>query len=90
MVDSEIGRGATGVVYKIVTRESGRTFALKRISLRSLTVPQRAQKLKAIRYLTELHHPNVIRNLQAKIVGPDLCLIMEFASDGDLAQVLPR
>ena len=37
-IDNEIGRGASGVCYKVKKIEDGRTYALKKISLNFIKV----------------------------------------------------
>ena len=61
----ELGRGATGIVYKALDPTIGRTVAIKTIDLRELTNPDERQRVRE-RLLREaqsaglLSHPNIV------------------------------
>ena len=85
-VEREVGRGATGVVYKIVTHRSRRVCALKKLSVKHLTSAQRVRKLAEAQHLQGIVHPSIIRCLDVFIDEDILHIAMEFAEYGDLAQ----
>jgi len=85
---SELGRGSTGVVYKIQAKQTGRIYALKKISVQKMSVPQRTKKLSEIQSLQSLLHPNIIQNIESKIIENNLFIVMEYAENGDLSQVI--
>ena len=87
-VECELGRGSTGVVYKIVAKKNALIYAMKKISVRSLTPSQRALKLKEIQNLRLITtHENIIRNVDVRLIERDLYILMEYAENGDLAVV---
>ncbi len=83
----EIGRGATGVVYKICDVRTKEKFAMKVIPVRHLSKPQQNQKLKEVLLMKGLAHPNIIHYIASYIEDDELCIIMEYAQLGDLAHV---
>ncbi len=61
----ELGRGATGVVYKALDPAIGRTIAIKTIDLRELTTPDdrariRERLLREAQSAGVLSHPNIV------------------------------
>ncbi|HVH41152.1 MAG TPA: protein kinase, partial [Labilithrix sp.] len=84
-----LGRGASGVVYHAVDRETGDEVALK-----TLVSPdaERIYHLKAeFRSLAQIAHPNLVQ-LEELIVGPDTCFftmeLLHGKTFGDYARAL--
>ena len=86
----EIGRGATGVVYKVVQAETKNKYAMKVIPVHHLTKSQQTQKLKEVLLMKGLEHPNIIHYIASYIEDDELCIIMEHAMLGDLAYVFAK
>lgn len=87
-IQEEIGRGTTGIVYKIQTKWTHKKYALKKINVRHLNPKQRYNKLQEVLFIQSLEHPSIIRNYSAEIIGDDLHIIMEYAQDRDLSKVI--
>lgn len=87
-VVKEIGRGATGVVYKIYSAEINSVAAMKKIPVAHLTHQQQNEKLKEVLLMKGLEHPNIIHYVASYIEDNELCIIMEYATLGDLAHVI--
>ena len=99
VMDHEIGRGTFGTVFKGRCLQSGRTVAIKKVSLLpprgwrgSGANPARAQVLEEVAILREVRSPHVVSLLNfLEDGGTHGCLVMELLPGGNLyAQVLER
>lgn len=59
----------------------------RRVSIPLLQV-EREDAANEIRLLASIQHPNVIGYHEAFLDGNRLCIIMEFAPDGDIAKII--
>ena len=81
-----LGRGGFGAVYR--GRLAGLDVAVKRLRL-DPSQPQAAEDFRReLRVLCGLRHKHVVQFLGACTTGPDLCLVMDFCSNGSLYGVL--
>ena len=87
-----LGRGSFGTVTKVQRKADGKAYAMKRISLRQRGRRELKDALNEALLLARLRHPNIVRYHEAFIdeAGPDLCVIMELATDGDLGGRVER
>jgi NIMA (never in mitosis gene a)-related kinase 1/4/5 len=61
-------------------------YALKQLAYTSKTSERETENaLSEIRYLASIDHPNIIGFKAAFLDDEQLCLVMEYASQGDLA-----
>jgi NIMA (never in mitosis gene a)-related kinase 1/4/5 len=61
-------------------------YALKQLAYTSKTSERETENaLSEIRYLASIDHPNIIGFKAAFFDDEQLCLVMEYASQGDLA-----
>lgn len=88
-VKEELGRGGNGVVYRIVSPNPawGNYVALKEINTRGMRPKHFDQVAKECDILSNLSHPNVVRNFYNYLKKEKLCIIMEMCN-GDLAKEL--
>ena len=56
--------------------------------MRSMSQAEREDSVNEIRLLASIAHVNVISYNEAFLDGNRLCIIMEYAPDGDLAKVI--
>ncbi len=90
-VEVEVGRGASGVVYRGRHLLLDRVVALKRLPGDGFTDPQAARRLDTeIAALVRLEHPSVVRLLDVKTAGAALWLVMEYVEGPTLRAVLTR
>lgn len=85
-----LGKGTFGVVY-LVNDFKGREFVIKTVSgLSSQAARTEAKREADILRLSEVNrgHPNVIRYHDSFFKGNDLCILMEYAPNGNLAEYL--
>lgn len=85
---SKLGEGAYSVVYKVKRLTDGNEYALKRVKLLNLNDKEKENALNEIRILASVRNPNVICYKEAfwENKSSSLCIIMEYANDGDLYQ----
>ena len=87
-IQSKLGEGAYSVVYKVKRLTDGNEYALKRVKLLNLNDKEKENALNEIRILASIRNPNVICYKEAfwETKSNSLCIIMEYANDGDLYQ----
>ncbi len=82
-----IGRGSFGTTYLVRSTTDSRCYAMKRLALEQLGPKEREEALNEIRVLTKLRrHPNIIRVQDHFEDDGRLCIVMDYADGGDLAQ----
>ena len=60
-------------------------YALKKVSMESLSTRERQNALNEVRILASITHPNIVSYKEAFTYQDKyLCIVMEFANDGDL------
>ena len=82
-----IGTGSMGCARLVHTRD-GKTLVCKEINVNGMSEKDRAEAVQEAEVLRQLQHPNIISMYEAFTEGASLCIIMEFADAGDLAQVV--
>jgi serine/threonine protein kinase len=90
-IESNIGSGATGVVYRAVQQPSGRAVALKVLhdNLGSITGLERRFSREA-RVLKKLSHPNIVEVLDFGIEGGRTFIAMELLEGITLEESLEQ
>jgi NIMA (never in mitosis gene a)-related kinase len=61
-------------------------YALKKVSLENLNVKEKENALNEVRLLASIKHENVIGYRETFVEGNTLCIVMDYASEGDLYQ----
>ena len=91
----ELGRGATGIVYKALDPAIARTVAIKTIDLRELTNPDERQRVRD-RLLREaqsaglLSHPNIVTIYDVLEKEDYAYIFMEFVNGASLEAMLRK
>jgi NIMA (never in mitosis gene a)-related kinase len=84
---SKLGSGTFSEVFKVTRNSDGKEYALKKVVMEPLSVKERQNALNEVRILASIKHPSIIGYKEAFIdSGKFLCIVMDFASDGDLFQ----
>lgn len=85
---NKIGEGSYSTVYKVKRSTDGQVYALKKVRLHNLKDKEKRNALNEIRILASVQHPNIVSYKEAFFdeESRSLCLVMEFAGDGDLYQ----
>ena len=85
---NKLGEGAYSQVFKVIRYSDKQHYALKKVNMSPLSQKERENALNEVRILASIRHPNVIGYKEAFIEDSEkcLCIVMEYASDGDVYQ----
>ena len=90
-IESQIGRGSMGIVYKGTDQATGKTVALKLIQPgMKLTETSIQTFLREGRILKQLRHKRIVRFVETGVFNGDLFLAMEYVDAVNLDSVLNR
>ncbi|OMJ83312.1 hypothetical protein SteCoe_15770 [Stentor coeruleus] len=87
-VVEELGRGTSGVVYKVRHLVNGQFYVVKVIDLSQTSSKKQTQALKEVEILKQVNHPHIIRYYNSLIQNQMLYILTEYASGGDLQKKL--
>lgn len=79
-----LGSGTFSKVYKVSRLTDGQMYALKKVSLQPLSDKEKMNALNEVRILASITHPCIVGYKEAFLTGENLCIVMDFADDGDL------
>ena len=87
-----IGDGAYSSVYKVRRAEDNDVYALKKVKMLNLSDKEKENALNEVRILASINNPNVVSYKEAFIDegSSSLCLVMEYADNGDVFQKICR
>ncbi len=79
-------------MFKVLRKADGQLYALKKVKLGSMSSKERENAINEVRILASIKHPNVIQYKEAFVDSSSkcLCIIMEYAEDGDVFQKILR
>ena len=85
---SKLGEGAYSSVYKVKRTIDHQEYALKKVKMNNLNEKEKDNAINEIRILASIRHPNIILYKEAFFDQQSscLCIIMEYADNGDLFQ----
>ena len=85
---SKLGEGAYSTVFKVMRTVDGKTYALKKVKLLNLSDKEKENALNEVRILASVKSDYVVSYKEAFFDEKDrtLCIVMEFADNGDLYQ----
>lgn len=83
---SELGSGSFGRVFKARKKLDNKFYAIKQIDLNSMGQREKENALNEIRLLASIHSPYIISYKDSFFdeLKKTLCIVMEFAEEGDL------
>ena len=83
---SVLGSGSFASVHKVKRISDGQLYAMKKVKLPSLNPKEKENALNEVRILASINDRNIVGYKQAFYdeASQTLCIIMEFASGGDL------
>jgi NIMA (never in mitosis gene a)-related kinase len=83
-----LGDGAYSEVYKVKRLSDGQIYALKKVKMGNLSQKEKENALNEVRILASINHGSIVAYKEAffEDSSSSLCLVMEFADDGDLYQ----
>ena len=81
----KLGKGTFSEVFKVKRKTDDKIYALKKVSLGPLSVKERKNALNEVRLLASIAHPSIVGYKHAFLDDETyLCIVMDFANDGDL------
>ena len=89
-VIEELGRGTSGVVYKVQHQLSGKYLVVKTVDFSNISEIKQTQALKEVELLNQVSHPHIIKYYDSVIQNHMLYILMEYAAGGDLQKKLNR
>ena len=90
-IESPLGRGGMGEVYKARDSQLDRFVALKVLPIGFAADPQRLQRFeREAKALAALNHPNIVSVFSVEPVAPVPFLTMELVEGQPLAKSIPR
>lgn len=91
MQNTSIGEGTFGSVWKVRDKKTNKIFAIKVINKNKIIRDNMIDQIKKeISIMYKLNHPNIIKLFSHFEDDKDICLIMEYASNGDLSSIIKR
>ena len=89
-VQAELGRGASGVVYRAVDAFKGRQVAIKQLHAHLLRQPEQAERYRKllrneVMLTARLRHPNIVRLLDADEHAAQPYLVLEYVAGQPLS-----
>ena len=86
LIINKIGTGSYSEVYKVQRKSDGHVYALKKVSLANLSQKERENALNEVRILASIKNENIIGYKESFVIdnGKTLCIVMDYAPDGDL------
>ena len=89
-IDSEIGRGGLGVVYKGFDLLLDRSIAIKVINTNILGSEGNARLFQEARVIAKLNHPNIVTVYDAGAIEETTFVVMEFVEGESLHERPPK
>jgi NIMA (never in mitosis gene a)-related kinase len=87
----KLGTGSYSEVFKVTRKSDEKVYALKKVSLENLSQKERENALNEVRILASIQHENIIGYKESFLdQGKYLCIVMDYASDGDLYQKIVK
>ena len=88
-IQSEIGKGSTGQVFKVGCSKTNKTYAMKKIIMAHIGgKTTQMELLREINLLRESRHPNIITYYTSFLDGNFAYIVTEYAEYGDLDKVM--
>jgi len=82
------GEGAYSSVYQVRRLADQQIYALKKVKMGKLSEKEKENALNEVRILASIDHPSISAYNEAFVDdhSASLCIVMEYADDGDLFQ----
>lgn len=86
----KLGEGSFSIVYKVLRLLDNKVYAMKKVFLNKLNEKEKANSLNEIRILASIHNDHIIEYRESFFdeTSESLCIIMEYAGEGDLLSKL--
>ena len=84
-LEDRVGKGSFGSVYKAIRKSDGRTYAVKKVNIKTMPQAEREDALNEIRVLASLQNMHILAYCDAFLDASNLYIVTDFARRGDLA-----
>eukprot|EP01043_Picozoa_sp_COSAG02_P052103 COSAG02_NODE_5568_length_4225_cov_1.651478_3_plen_938_part_00 len=84
----KLGRGGSGVVHKAIHVLKGHIVAVKLISVATVPKEEISSIEMEIKLMRDLCHPNIVKYIDSKQEGSELCIVLEYVEGGSLAKIM--
>ena len=84
----ELGKGAYGVVYKVISLRDGKEYVLKKIPIKHLKKSEIQDVVREAKILRKVENQYIIKSFSHFVEAGALNIVMEYAEGGDLQKVL--
>jgi len=82
---STLGVGSFGTAYLVQCQSNNELAVIKQIDIAQMSEEERRETLNEAKILEVLNHPNITRFREVyKTKKGKLCIVMDYADDGDL------
>ena len=89
-VVEELGRGTSGVIYKVRHLIDGKLYVVKVIDISKASASKQSRALKEVEILKQVDHPHIIKYYNSIVQSQMLYILMEYAQGGDLQKKINR
>ena len=86
----ELGRGTSGIVFKVRHQVTGKFYVVKTIDFSNISEKKQTQSLKEVDLLKQVKHTHVIKYYDSIVQNKVLHILMEYAAGGDLQKKINR
>ncbi|XP_068175055.1 serine/threonine-protein kinase Nek1 isoform X2 [Antennarius striatus] len=80
----KIGEGSFGKAVLVKSKEDGRQYVIKEISISRMSSKERQESRKEVSVLANMSHPNVVQYKESFEEGGCLYIVMDYCEGGDL------
>ena len=84
----ELGRGTSGVVFKVQSHVDGSFKVVKTVDISSVSYQKQKQAEKEVKILKRIDHPHLIKYINSIFLEGTLYILMDFAAGGDLQSLI--
>ena len=89
-LDSKLGSGSFGTVYKAIRLRDNITYVIKKIEIGELTATEQMDAINEVKLLASVNSNNVVQYFDSFVESDVLYIVMEYCDKGDLKQLLKR
>jgi NIMA (never in mitosis gene a)-related kinase len=82
-----IGKGTFGSAWLVVSKLSGYRYAIKELSVRTMSASDRHLALNEVKILSTLKHRNIVRYKNAFEEESNFYIVMEYAEGGEIGRL---
>eukprot|EP00798_Chlamydomonas_sp_ICE-L_P022983 gene22983-30171_t len=89
-IQEKIGAGSYGIVYKVIRKVDGMTYAMKAIDLQGMSRKEQEECIRETRVLSSLDSNYIIKYYDSFLEQGKLYIITEYASNGNLHDFIKK